>query len=240
MSSRAPIYLLSSRDPSILTLFTTFLSANATPPMTIQVVTEISKRVVHAFLDSQNLPASTQVTLIPVLRAGLPMYVAASPIFPNSDTALVQCSKDKSTHGHDSVRVEWMGTNPTEAALRPAFSKERRMVILDTILATGDTLLKFCDELLDIDGPERHITVLCCYASPQALAAVAHHRAVHSVFVAHEAETVDDDGYLVPYTNGDVGDKLFGKKQKICLEDDPFMQNSEINETCQVGLKFEG
>ena len=212
MSSRAPVSILSSRDSSILDMFTTFLSANATAPMTIQVVTEISKKVIQAFLSSQSLPASTQVTLIPVLRAGLPMYVAASPVFPNSDTALVQCSKDKSAHGPSSVRVEWMGSNPTEAARRTTASTERRLIILDTVLATGATVLKLCDELSDIVGSERQVTVLCCYASPQALASVADHQAVHSIFVAHEADTVDQHGYLVPYTNGDVGDKLFGKK----------------------------
>lgn len=106
-----------------------------------------------------------------------------------------------------------MGTDPTKAARHPAASQERRIVILDTILATGDTILKLCDELSDIGGPERYITVLCCYASPQALTAVADHRGVHSIFVAHQAETVDDDGYLIPYTNGDLGDKLFGRKQ---------------------------
>ena len=212
MSLRAPVTILSHRDSSILDLFTTLLSANATAPETIQAVTKISEEVIQAFQNSQRLPASAQVTLIPVLRAGLPMYVAASPMFPNSDTALVQCSKDKSASGPSSVRVQWMGTNPTEAARLSSASTERRLVILDTVLATGATVLKLCDELSSTVGLERQVTVLCCYASPQALAAVADHRAVHSIFVAHEADTVDDNGYLVPYTNGDVGDKLFGKK----------------------------
>ena len=105
-----------------------------------------------------------------------------------------------------------MGTNPVEAERHSTISNERRLVILDTVLATGATVLKLCDELSNTVGSERKITVLCCYASPQALAAVANHRALHSVIVAHEADTVDDKGYLVPYTNGDVGDKLFGNK----------------------------
>lgn len=56
------------------------------------------------------------------------------------------------------------------------------------------------------------MTLLCCYASPQALAAVAGHEFVHSIVIAHQADTVDEHGYLVPYTNGDLGDKIFGKK----------------------------
>ena len=140
------------------------------------------------------------------------MYVAASPLFPNSYTALVQCSKEKSARGPSSVHVEWMGDNPVEAAQSSAAPTERRMIILETILATRATLLKLCDELSNISGLERQVTVLCCYASPKALAAVAGHEVVHSIVVAHRADTVDEGGYLVPYTHGDLKDKLFEKK----------------------------
>ena len=209
MPPKASITILSSEDHSVLELFPNFLSATATAPVTIQVVTELARKVVRAFLDAEHPPITTQVTLIPVLRAGLPMYVAASPLLPNSDTALVQCFNDKSAQGPSSVRVNWMGTSPIEAKRRDTTSMERHLVILDTILATGDTVLRLCDELSDL---EAQVTVLCCYASPQALAAIAGHEVVHSIFVAHQADTVDENGYLVPYTNGDVGDKLFGKK----------------------------
>lgn len=219
MSGNATVTILSSNDSSILSLFPTLLSANATACMTIQVVTEISTRVISAFLASQVLPASAPVTLIPVLRAALPMYVAASPLFPNSNTALVRCFKNKATHGPDSVQVEWMGSNPTEATSLeqqhgnpPKEQQPPRLIILDTILATGATILKLCDELSSVPGSENRVTVLSCYASPQAIAAVACHSAVHSIVVAHQADTVDEHGYLVPYTNGDMGDKLFGKK----------------------------
>ena len=215
MPSRAPISILSSIDSSILDLFTPVLSAETTAPEVTQAVTEISRRVIQAFLHSQTLPASTSVTLIPVLRAGLPMYVAASPLFPNSNTALVQCSKEKFASGPSSVRVEWMGDNPAEAARSSAASPERRIIILDTIVATGATLLKLCDELSNMSGLEKQVTVLCCYASPEALAAVAGHEVVHSIVVAHRADTVDEHGYLVPYTHGDMGDKLFGKKSSL-------------------------
>lgn len=111
-----------------------------------------------------------------------------------------------------------MGTIPTETInleQHDDVSKEeqgQRFIILDTILATGATILKLCDELSDVPGSEHRITVLSCYASPQALAAVACHPAVHSIVVAHQADTVDEHGYLVPYTHGDMGDKMFGKK----------------------------
>lgn len=118
-------------------------------------------------------------------------------------------------HGSRSVQVEWLGAHPAKMAV-PEHSggngKEKHLIILDTILATGDTMLKLCDELSDTLDLETHVTVLCCYASPQAVAAVADHPIVRSIFVAHLADIVDEHGYLVPSTNGDMGDKLFGKK----------------------------
>ena len=162
------------------------------------------------------------------------MYVAAYPLFANNHTVLVRCSKDKALHGPESVIVEWMGERPRACISReddhtishPQSEPHKRVVILDTIPATGDTVVKLCNELvmphssmqqaglLSERGNEnqRFITVLSCYASPHAVAAVAAHSAIESIFVAHLAETVDEAGYLVASTNGDVGDKLFGRK----------------------------
>ena len=89
------------------------------------------------------------------------------------------------------------------------------MIILDTVIGSGATVLKLCDELSKIGGLQRQVTVLCCYASPPGLAAVAAHPAVHSVFVAHRSDRLDEHGWLVPYTHGDIGDKLFGPKGEL-------------------------
>ena len=212
MADHAPIRVLSNHDSTIIDMFAVLWDPDASASASLQAVTNIGRKVVEAFLASTHLSPSTQVTLIPVLRAGLPMYVAASPLFSASDTALVQCFRDKSTNGAQSVHVNWMGANPSETTLHSHISSERHLIILDTILATGATILKLCDELSNRPAFKRKVTVLCCYASPQALSKIAGHRAVHSVIVAHQADTVDDNGYLIPSTHGDMGDKLFGKK----------------------------
>lgn len=124
---------------------------------------------------------------------------------------LVRCFKDKAARGADSVRVEWMGRDPTAGAA----GGEQRFVILDTVMATGATVVRLCDELSRIPGGggNRQVSVLSCYASPEAIAAVAAHPVVDSILVARRAEGVDEGGYLVPGTGGDVGDRLFGKRE---------------------------
>lgn len=115
MSSRAPIYILSNRDPAILTLFTSLLSANATPPMTIQVVTEISNHVVHAFLDYQKLPATIQVTLIPVLRAGSRCTLQQVQSSPTATQRWYNAPK--TDPGMAMIACEWNGWVPIRPKL---------------------------------------------------------------------------------------------------------------------------
>jgi 4a-hydroxytetrahydrobiopterin dehydratase len=254
----ATVMVVSQSDPSILDLFPDFLSPDTSRPEMTSIVCEMSTKVVHAFLSSFHPPPPPHTTahppiavaLLPILRGALPMYVATYPLFPNPDTILVRCSKDKNRHGPESVIVEWMGARPQQGhadqrhhdnnnnnnnknidVSHSQYSEpdtQMQIVILDTILATGDTVVKLCDELfaprsntpdqaeqpsLKPEGePRRFVTVLSCYASPQAIAAVAAHPAVAAIWVAHLADTVDEYGYLVSYTHGDVGDKLFGKK----------------------------
>ena len=149
--------------------------------------------------------AKVPVTLIPILRGALPMYVAASHEFDAPSCVLARGSRAK---GETSVRIEWLGRRPF-----PLVPEHGHIVLLDTVIATGGTILKICDDLMGLSGSEtKYITILSCYVSPAGLEAVAKHPLVREVFVAARAERVDENGYVVPYP-GDVGDKLFGKAE---------------------------
>ena len=91
---------------------------------------------------------------------------------------------------------------------------------MDTVIATGDTILTLLDDMkatieaIEVDSMECHrrVTVLTCFASPQALAKLKGHPLVDSVVVGAVADSVDQMGFLIPSTGGDMGDKLFGEK----------------------------
>jgi 4a-hydroxytetrahydrobiopterin dehydratase len=108
--------------------------------------------------------------------------------------------------GTQEVVVDWLGRRPL-----PPASDDGKIVILDTIIATGDTVVKLCEELWEMSGGlPRSVVVLCVYAAPEALERVARCPVVEYVVVGRRAERCDERGYLVPYTNGDIGDKIFG------------------------------
>ncbi|UDD55962.1 hypothetical protein AFCA_003545 [Aspergillus flavus] len=157
-------------------------------------------------------PNLTNPTMIPILRGALPMYVAAAPLFPTTTCILARCSKKKGTK---EVVVEWPGRRPF-----PPAEDEGKIVVLDTLVATGDTVVRVCEELWEMSsgtggaGRERSVVVLCCYAAPEALERIAACPVVEYVVVAMRAERCDEHGYLVPYTHGDIGDKIYGAAWK--------------------------
>lgn len=116
-------------------------------------------------------------------------------------------------------RVPYLEVQPSSAARQEADTRGRIesvkfiTVVLDTVIATGDTVAKLCDELWELSGRrERSVVVMCCYAAPAALVRLSRHPVVQYIVVARWAEGCDEAGYLVPTTNGDIGDKLFGEK----------------------------
>jgi 4a-hydroxytetrahydrobiopterin dehydratase len=186
-------------------LFDAFLDSSTSEADMHGVVQSMTVELVAAAKIQDPSLTDTPVTLVPILRGALPMYVAASQHFTAPYCVLVRGSRAQRESG---VRIEWLGRKPL-----PLVPQDGHIVLLDTVMATGGTILAICDQLLEESGDQnKYITILSCYVSPNGLAAVAKHPLVRNVIVATTAERVDEHGYVVPYP-GDVGDKLFGKAE---------------------------
>ncbi|KGO74544.1 Transcriptional coactivator/pterin dehydratase [Penicillium italicum] len=205
MAVSAPIIEL-PQTPTLTTLMTTFCSPSSTPKIMQDTIHALTREIISAAkVHDQTLTQPT--TMIPILRGALPMFVAAQPLLPATSCILARCSKTKGTQ---NVVVEWLGRRPF-----PAESDDGKIVVLDTIIATGDTVVKLCEELWEMSGGQpRSVVVLCTYAAPDALERVARCPVVEYVVVGRRAERCDEKGYLVPYTNGDIGDKIYGGEWK--------------------------
>ncbi|KNG85116.1 pterin-4-alpha-carbinolamine dehydratase [Aspergillus nomiae NRRL 13137] len=193
-------------DPPPSTLMQTFLSPTATPQAMQTTIHGLTAALINTA--KAHDPALTNPTMVPILRGALPMFVAAAPLFTNTTCILARCSKKKGTQ---DVIVEWPGRRPF-----PPAADEGKLVVLDTLVATGDTVVALCEELWAMSSgrAERSVAVLCCYAAPEALERVAACPVVEYVVVAARAERCDEAGYLVPYTHGDIGDKIYGAAWK--------------------------
>lgn len=205
--SHAPVVTVFHASPKIQSLFPTFIdqaTSASSMEATVQALTAEVVRAARQRSPQHQLGAASPVTLVPILRGGLPMYAAASQLFPASSCVLVRGYRAAKEGA--APRLEWLGRRPF-----PLVPEGAHVVLLDTVIATGGTILAICDELMALSGPgERYITILSCYVSPVGLEAVAKHPLVREIVVAAEAEGVDEKGYTVPYP-GDIGDKLYGK-----------------------------
>lgn len=189
IQSRFPAFLNQAADAASMQA--------AVEAMTAEVVKVAKNRNPHL--------ATVSATLVPILRGALPMYVAASQLLPSPSCVLVRGVRAK---GDTPAQVEWLGRRAF-----PLIPDNGHVILLDTVIATGGTILNICDELMGLSGTGvKYITILACYVSPIGLEAVAKHPLVREVIIASRAEDVDEQGYTVPYP-GDIGDKLFGKAQ---------------------------
>jgi uracil phosphoribosyltransferase len=138
--------------------------------------------------------------LTPIIRAGMAMWPSANRLFPFSASSFAVAMKRKGTD-EVSVRLSTL----------PSFCKE--VLLLDTVVATGDTVNEVAMQLhRDLHGPS--ITLCTCYASPEGLAAIENAGLVNTSIVGVQSQTVDRSGYLIPLINGDAGEKLFGGLQQ--------------------------
>jgi 4a-hydroxytetrahydrobiopterin dehydratase len=136
-----PALILEVSHPELPDLFVPFLSANTSTRLMQATVNSITRHIV--ITTKSHDPSLAAVTLIPVLRGGFPMYVTAQPLFSSSCCILVRCHKTKGTN--KSVEIEWLGCEPLPRQL-----DNGTIVILDTVVASGDTILALCNQLQDM------------------------------------------------------------------------------------------
>lgn len=139
-----------------------------------------------------------KVVLVPVLRAGLSMWNAANVKYGMAETIFLEGRKDRQT---GEAKVE----------LRKNLDlTDKNLIILDPIIATGSTLFAVL-ERLRTNGTPKSLTVLTCYAAPEGVTNIQKTVKDIQIVVGCLAKGVDKQGYLFPATNGDLGDKLYGK-----------------------------
>ena len=86
---------------------------------------------------------------------------------------------------------------------------ERRVIVVDPMLATGNSAVAAVQRLKDMGA--HAIKFVCVLASPEGLANFEEQHPDVPIFTAAIDERLDEHGYIVPGM-GDAGDRLFGTK----------------------------
>jgi uracil phosphoribosyltransferase len=136
------------------------------------------------------------VTLVPIMRAGLAMVEGASGILPSASV------------GHIGIYRDKFVRNTIEYYFRlPANVKDTRVLVLDPMLATGDTACAAISRLKEYDV--KHIDFLCILAATPGVARIQNEHPDVRIFTLSVEPELNDQGYMLPGV-GDAGDRIYG------------------------------
>ncbi len=140
-----------------------------------------------------------EVSIIPILRAGLGMSDALRQLIPTANEGHIGLYRDPVTH----LPVEYFVKLP--AILNQFF------IIVDPMLATGHSAVKAVEVLLERGVDRKKIRFLSLIAVPEGITIFNSKFADIPIYIAALDEKLNDNAYMLPGL-GDAGDRLFGTK----------------------------
>lgn len=140
--------------------------------------------------------------LATILRAGLPLHQGLLNYFDKSDSAFISAYR-KTTKGHDFIiKMEYLST--------PSLN-EKIVIIADPMIATGQSMVLCCKELLSqYQIKELHIVGII--ATKVGLDHIKANLPKAKLWIGAVDEEMTTKSYIVPGL-GDAGDLAFGPKE---------------------------
>ena len=135
---------------------------------------------------------------IPILRAGMSMVEGIIKVIPNAKIGHIGLYRNEKT----LMPVEYYYKVPLNIS-------ERKVFVLDPMLATGGSAIATIDRLKK-DGVT-DIKFLCIIASPEGIKALQKSHPDVQIYCASKDERLNDKGYILPGL-GDAGDRVYGTK----------------------------
>lgn len=136
------------------------------------------------------------LSVVPILRAGLGMLDGVLKMIPGAGVSVVGFARNEETLEAE-VYYEKLVTD----------IKDRDVIVVDPMLATGGTL----DATLDLlkQAGCKKIKGIFLVAAPEGLARIKTKHPDVDIYVAAIDDHLNDQGYILPGL-GDAGDKIFG------------------------------
>ena len=144
------------------------------------------------------------VVIATVLRAGLPFHEGFLSVFDHAENAFVSAYRMYTNREHTEVGVH------TEYMASPSV-KNKTLVIVDPMLATGGSMAASIEALLQTGKP-RNIHICCVIATPEGIDVVKEALPDDAtIWCAAIDPGMNEHKYIVPGF-GDCGDLCYGEK----------------------------
>jgi uracil phosphoribosyltransferase len=139
-----------------------------------------------------------KLVFAPVLRSGMGMLDGMLELAPAARVAHIGLYRDPATLNC----VEYYFKAPADLA-------ERVVIVVDPMLATGNTAIAAVDRLLEAGA--KQVRMACLLASPEGVSKFLGHHPGVRVWTAAVDERLNDHGYILPGL-GDAGDRMYGTR----------------------------
>jgi len=150
------------------------------------------------------LTKQSDIVLATVLRAGLPFHEGFLDMFDNADNGFVSAFRMYINREHTEVGIhtEYIATQS---------SKNKTLIIVDPMLATGGSLAAAIESLVQAGRPKK-IHICCVIAAPEGIEVVKDALPEDStIWCASIDQGMNENKYIVPGF-GDCGDLCYGEK----------------------------
>jgi uracil phosphoribosyltransferase len=191
--------LLSLRDKTTPSDTFRQLARRLSTVLTLEATRDLSTET--ATVETPLAPASgpritTEVVVVPVLRAGLGMLDAVLELLPRARVGHIGLQRDEETAVASKYYTKF-----------PVGLGNARVLMIDPMLATGGSAVFALDLLRDAGA--RDVRLLCIVAAPEGVKTVeASHPHVH-IYTPVVDAYLNPKRFIVPGL-GDFGDRLFG------------------------------
>jgi uracil phosphoribosyltransferase len=142
--------------------------------------------------------AGKKLVFAAILRSGMGMLEGMLDLAPAARVAHVGLYRDPAT----LACVEYYFKAPLDIA-------ERTVIVIDPMLATGNTAIAAVDRLKEAGA--KNIRMACLLASPEGISKFQGHHPEVRLWTASVDERLNDHGYILPGL-GDAGDRMYGTK----------------------------
>lgn len=147
-----------------------------------------------------NVPNDNPV-LITVLRAGMPYFTGFQHVFGEADCGFIGAYR-KESETNLTINLDYLASPSLE---------NRTLILIDPMLATGQSVIKSVNALLK-HGTPKHVHIAALVAAPEGVALLQKNLAVaHTIWTWALDEKLNELHYIVPGL-GDAGDLSFGEK----------------------------
>lgn len=145
--------------------------------------------------------AGKKLAVVPILRAGIGMADGLLQLVPSARVGHIGLYRDPAT------------LQPVEYLVKLPPVDDRLFILVDPMLATGNSAAAAVDTLIRHGVSEDKIIFLALVAAPEGVRVFTKLHPRVPVYVAALDERLNEHGYILPGL-GDAGDRLFGTKTR--------------------------